>query len=159
MVAFLFLFLIGYYVIREDAVMEKIIRYRKWFFPLFLLADAANVYMFIWIKDANGTWNYILTYISCWFGILTVLGYAHDKFCIHNRITQYFTANSFLFYIFHFGWLTVIQFYLSQTEISIVGMYIISVVGTYLLTFLTCSLVRKIPIVRMLFGVYRKRIK
>jgi len=99
---YMLLYLIGYYIIVEDNVMEKIVKYRCMCLLIFIVSDVADVYLFIWADHANEILNTITMYFTCWFGILTLLGYAKSYFNQNNRLTQYLTKRSFLIYIFNF---------------------------------------------------------
>lgn len=147
------MFLLGYYVISEDDVVEKIVKYRRVNFIIMILVDLINVYLFIWAKDTNRILNTITMYMTCCFGILTILGYGRDFFNQRNRITKYLTSHSFLFYIFHFMWLVLFQFYLSKFMINTAILFIVSVLGTFFMTFLTSEIIFRIPGVNLLFGV------
>ena len=154
---YMVLYLLGYYVIAEDKNMDKIIRYRSIYLLIMLIADAADVYMFIWADNANGVLNSIAMYIACWFGILALLGFAKPGFNQNNRITQYLTGNSFLIYIFHFMWIIILQFYLGNVTDNLLVLIVGSVSGSLLLTLATCEVVKRIPLIRIFFGAPIRR--
>jgi hypothetical protein len=141
---FLVLYLIGYYVIFEDQIMDQIVKYRFINLIIMMVADAMDVYLFIWTKNANTVLITAVMYITCWFGILTLLGFGSAYFNQSNRLTKYLTSRSFLFYIFHFVWLILFQFYLSKFTTNVVVLFIVPVIGTYLMTFLTAEIVIKV---------------
>lgn len=151
--SYLMLFLIGYYIISEDEVMDKISKYRFMNLIIMLVANIGNVYLFLWKSDSNAILNTILMYITQWFGILTMLGFGKRLFNQNNRITRYLSSRSFLFYIFHFIWLVVLQFYLSKYTDSTWILFVIPVLATYLMTFLTSEVIIRIPCVNRLFGI------
>jgi hypothetical protein len=155
--SYLLIFLIGFYVLFEDSVLERIAKNRWISLVIMIIADVLDVYMFIWAEDANGVLNTIVMYLTCWFGILTLLGFGKVYFNQDNRITKYLTSRSFLFYIFHFLWLVVLQFILSKYTSNTAILYIVPVLATFVLTFLTIELVRIIPVVNTLFGVKAKK--
>lgn len=157
--AYLVLYLIGFYVISEERILDIIDKYRWPYLILMVVTVAADVYMFIFTDNANGVVNTIIHYMASYYGILTVLAFGKRYFNQNNKITGYFTSRSFLIYIFHFMWLVIFQFYLSRvTEITSV-LYVVPVIGAYVMTLITCELVRKIPGIRWLYGVKVRKSK
>lgn len=134
------LYLIGYYVMSEDSVIEKIAKYRVWNFIVMVIADILDVYMFLWDKNANPLVNDVMKYITLWFGILTIIGFAEKGFNFENSFTKYLTAHSFQIYIVHFVWLVVFQFYISKITNNTWILYIVPVVLTYFMTIITCEI-------------------
>lgn len=146
------LFLIGYYVFTEEEVLKKITKYRYVYLVFMLILDVLLTYSFIWQEKPIGTLENMGNSITAWLGILAFLGIARCNFDQNNAFTRYMAARSFLIYIVHFGWLIVVQYYLSGVMQSIIGTYLASVVITLVLTLLTCEVIKKIPFIRVLFG-------
>lgn len=113
--------------------------------------------MFIWADNANGILNSIAMYFTCLFGILTLLGFGKACFNQNNRVTRYLTERSFSIYIFHFMWIILFQFYLGRVTDNIIALVLGTVLGSYIMTLVTCEIIRHIPLIRFLFGV-KKRI-
>lgn len=79
-------------------------------------------------------------FLSCWFGILALPGIGKRYFNHNNRITRYLSSRSFTIYLFHFVWVGAIQFYASRiTQITLV-IIVLSVVGGFVLTMITCEI-------------------
>lgn len=146
------LFLLGFYVISEDNILDKLHKYRYVSLAIMIVADILDVYMFIWMDDANSTLNTIAMVITRWAGILAILGLAKNSFNQHNKVTTYLSRHSFVFYIFHFMWLVIFQYYLSKRTSNTVVLYVIPVIGTYIMNFITIEIVTRIPIVNRLYG-------
>ncbi|MFT3983799.1 MAG: acyltransferase [Lachnospiraceae bacterium] len=149
---YMVLYLIGYYVIAEDRIMDKIVKHRHVYLLIMLLADAVDVYLFIWTDYADVIFNSIAMYTACWFGILALLGFAKSGFCQNNRITRYLTGNSFLIYLFHFMWIILTQFYLSKVTDNMIVLFVGSVLCSLLMTLTTCEIVKRIPLFWLFFG-------
>lgn len=137
------LYLIGYYVLSEDIIIEKIARCRVSNLVIMIVADIIDAYMFIWNENVNTTVNSIMMYITLWFGILAIIGFAQKEFNFANSITRYFSVHSFKIYIIHFIWIVVFQFYFSKVTENISILYIVSVVLSYFMTILTCEILEK----------------
>ena len=140
---YMILYLIGYYVLSEDIIVEKIVKYRIWNLIIMIVADILNMYMFLWGENVNSAVISIFMYITLWVGILAIIGFAKKEFDFVNNITTYFTSNSFYIYIIHFIWVIVIQFYFSKVIKSIWILYVVSVVLAYFITFLSCEILKK----------------
>lgn len=149
---FLILFLAGYYIFAEEEILKKLSKYIYLLGTIFILTDIATTYLFIWIEKSD-----MLCFIACrlaeWFGILTLLGWSRIHFNQSNIITNYFTKRSFLIYIFHFGWLVLLQFYLNSLTSNIVILYSVSIFGSFILTLVTAEIIINIPGLRVLFGI------
>lgn len=158
-ISYMLLYLSGYYVFAEDKVQEKITVHRYFCSAVMIIADIVNVVLFIWTEHSNGIINDVAMYTASWFGILTALGFGRILFNQSNKITKYLASRSFLFYIFHFLWLVLFQFYISQYTSNTVILYIIPMLGAYAMTFLTCELIVRIPIINFLYGVRRRQQK
>ena len=149
------LFLLGYYILSEESILEKLTKYRYTYLITMLICDIAMVYLFIWKgKQAD---ILLSAYNICvlWFGILGFLGLARCKFNQNNSFTRYMSSRSFMIYIFHFGWLVAIQYCLSKTTLNITFSFIISITATLVVTLLTCEFVKRVPALRCLFGEKR----
>lgn len=141
------LYLIGYYVFAEDVVIEKIAICRVWNLVIMIVADIIDIYLFIWHENDNSivnSINSIMMYITLWFGILTIIGFARKEFNFSNSITRYFSAHSYKIYIIHFIWIVVFQFYISKAIENIGILYIIPVVLSYFMTILTCEILENV---------------
>lgn len=146
------LFLLGYYVLSEENVLESLTKYRYIYLMIMLISDVATVYLFVWEGVEFSILISVFHICALWFGILGFLGLARCKFNQNNSLTRYLSSRSFLIYIFHFGWLIVIQYYLGKTSLNTIIIFIISIVATSVLTLLTCEVVKKVPVLRILLG-------
>lgn len=154
--SYMFLYLSGYYVFAEDTVQEKITAHRYFCAAVATIAAIVNVVLFIWTDNSNEIINSAAMYIASWFGILIALGFGRIYFNQSNKVTKYLASRSFLFYIFHFLWLVLLQFYISPYKSNTVILYIIPMLGAYAMTFITCELVMRIPIINFLYGAAKR---
>lgn len=149
------LYLIGYYIISEDKILDKIIKYRFLFLAAMLITEPVYIYLFLWAGKADGTLCWVAMYLTCWFGILALLGFAKIGFNQNNKLTRYLTQRSFSIYLFHFLWVVLFQFYLSKVTGNTVVIVLTTVSGSLIMTLVTCEVIRRIPVVRFLFGIKR----
>lgn len=153
------LFLLGYYIFSEEDVLKRMTKYRYVYLAIMLVSDIILTFIFVWQGKQTGLLVTILYTCASWFGILGFIGLARCIFNQNNTFTKYMSSRSFLFYIFHFGWLVVFQYYLSKVTESVAVLFGVAVVGSYVMTFLTCEIIRLIPGLRCLFGVKIKKAK
>lgn len=138
------LYLIGYYVLSEDELVEKIAKYRGWNLVIMVAADILDVYLFIWTENSHAALNTAARYITLWFGILAIMGYGQKGFNFTNGVTRYFTARSFQIYIIHFAWVVIVQFYLSKIMVNTWPLYLGTVALSYIMTIVSCEILNRI---------------
>jgi hypothetical protein len=146
------LFLLGYYILSEENILEKLTKYRFAYLIIMLICDVTMVYLFVWKGKQTGIIVSVCSICTLWFGILGFLGLARCKFNQNNSFTQYMSHKSFMIYIFHFGWLVTIQYYLSKSTLNTVLLYIISITATLAFTLITCEIMNRVPVLRCFFG-------
>jgi glucan biosynthesis protein C len=83
---YIYIFLIGFYVLSHDKVIAKIEKYRYISLTVGLVAAITNVYMFIWSGNDLGILNVIAKAFAEWFMILTLIGIGKNKLDFRNRI-------------------------------------------------------------------------
>nr|MDE7431021.1 hypothetical protein [Lachnospiraceae bacterium] len=140
---YMVLYLIGYYVLAEDVIVEKIVKYRVCNLVIMIAADILDVYMFLWEENTNDTANTVMMYITLWFGILTIIGFAQKGFNFANSVTRYLTSHSFGIYIIHFVWILAFQFYFDKVTDNVWVLYVVPVVLSYIMTIVTCEILEK----------------
>lgn len=152
---FLVLFLMGYYVFSEPEVTDRLKKYQKPFWAIFLLTDITTTLWFVW-QDRSDFACYVVCRVAEWFGILAILSTAEVKLNQNNKVTGYFTKRSFLIYIFHFPWLVLVQFYVSGVTDNDIVIYAVSVFLSFVLTLATIELVIRQPRLRAVFGIKKR---
>ena len=147
-----FLFMLGYYVFYENQMMQKLKKVALILLGLGLTFTVANIAMFIWAKNVSGSVNLIVSKLSMWFMMLGVLGLFAQFFDKSNSISRYLSANSFLFYQLHYVWLLIFQLMAFELTGEYVFSTVFALLISYAATFLNVGLVKRIPLVRTLFG-------
>lgn len=108
-VEYTYLFLIGYYVLADEEVVDKAEKNSLLLFSVGLIATILNVYLFIW-SDVELTFlNIITKYVSEWIMIIALIGLAKRYFDFGGKTSDYMNKRSFLFYIYHFIWVVLFQ--------------------------------------------------
>lgn len=146
------LFIIGYFLFSEEKVVYTLEKYMLLSAVITIAASIADTYLFIWSENSYDFLNTICMYLCRWFGILTLIGFGKKYFNGHNKFRQYLTERSFMIYIFHYIWVIILQYWINQYTDNICFLFIISVLGGYVLTLINIEVIIRIPGVRMLFG-------
>ena len=151
-VSYMVFFLLGYYVISEDTVTSKIVKYRFCILAVWLVMDITNAVIFIWVENINSILSRTASCFAQWFGILAIIVMARDKFCQCNKITKYFTSRSFGIYIFHMLWVVLVQFYLYNITENVLVLFLVPSAVAFVLTIATVEVIGRSTILCMLFA-------
>ena len=150
---YLYVFLIGYYVISHDQVIEKAEKYRCVSLAIGLVASVADVYMFLWSGRDFGTVNVIAKAFAEWFMILGLIGFGKNKLDFANKTMAYMSKRSFPYFSIHFLWVVLFQYWLSGTfGGNIVLLYTVPVVCAYIVTLACAEICLRIPFLCFLMG-------
>lgn len=155
-----YIFLVGYYVFSNDCVIDKAEKY-KWIFLLVgFIAAMVNVYLFIWSDTQYEVLNIVAKYICEWFMLIALLGLGKEYLNFASRLTAYMNKRSFGFYILHFVWVVVFQYYMADSFADNTALlYIIPVLCSYCTSFLCCEICARIPILRVLMGIKQTEVR
>jgi surface polysaccharide O-acyltransferase-like enzyme len=145
------LFLIGMFALSHEEVQEKLERFRLVFLISALVAGTG--YIFSLHREWSGFANDMPYYLYGYLATLTLFGLGRRHFDTQNRMLLYMAKSSQLYYIFHYPILTAAAFLLMPHIISIPLQICMFVIVTFVQTLLLSEAVRRIPIVRALFGM------
>lgn len=141
---FMVLYLFGYYLLSEDAVIDRVSRYRAVLAGAAIIFSVLCAWFYVWTdKPVEALWKTAM-FLSCWSGILALLGLGKKYFNQNNRVTRYLSSQSFTIYLFHFVWVAVIQYFIIKYTSNMILIYILSVAGGFLLTLITCEIALRI---------------
>ena len=154
---YLYIFLIGHYVISDDEVIEKVQKYRLLTLMIGLIAGIADVYMFIWSGKDFGTINVIAKALAEWFMILALIGIAKNRLDYKNKVSAYMTEMSFPYFSLHFLWIVLFQYWFADVLSSnTLLLFIIPILCAYAATIICSEICRKVPVLRFLMGIKNK---
>lgn len=143
------LFLIGYYVLSNDVVMEKIEKNIKWIAGLFIIGTVALVVLYYCFSYYGDLW---INYIG-WNSILVLLVFGKRKLNKRTKFTNYFNKSSYPIYILHQSILVALAYYVVQISDVLPGQILGICLGSFGLTILLYHLIRMIPVVREMVGI------
>lgn len=151
---YLYVFLIGFYVLSNDKVIEKAEKHKWMTFLVGIISGILNVYMFIWSGKDFGLINTIAKAFTEWFMILALIGIGKKKFDFQDRISKYLSSRSFFFFSIHFKWVVLFQYWFSDVfGNNTVLLFFLPVVLAYLGTAICSEICIRIPLLRFLMGV------
>lgn len=143
------LFLIGYYFLSSDIVMDKLEKNIKGLAVLWLVGTMILVWAYYHFSY-YGDWG-----VHCigWCSILFLL--AFGKKCLNKKtkFTQYFNRASYPIYILHQSILVALAYYIVQAVDSLPIQVLSIGIGSFILTVLAYHLIRLIPIVKKIIGM------
>lgn len=150
---YLYIFLLGYYVMSYDKVIEKTEKYRYVCLIIGLAASIADVYMFIWSGRDYGAINGIVKAFAEWFMILALIGIGKNRLDHKDKISEYMSRRSFPYFSLHFLWIVLFQYWFADILIgSTVLLFIIPIICAYAATLICSEICLKVPVLCFLMG-------
>ena len=143
------LYLLGYYVISNNAVMETMEKNRRGLVISWCLGTGALVVLYYRFHYYGDLWIDLIG----WICILTllVLGKKYlDRTC---RLLRSLNSASYPIYILHQTILVALAYYIAQLHTKIPIQISLICMGTFILTILAYHLIRRIPVVRKIIGI------
>ncbi|UCG53890.1 MAG: acyltransferase family protein [Dehalococcoidia bacterium] len=163
-VSYLLFFFSGYLIFSNVRIQENIKKYAKialiaalvfqvffdimWFAIKPEMPDGTAIYLGIWILYA----------LRCWFFIFAILGFGSRYLNFNNRFLGYANEAVLPFYILHQTVILIIGFFVLQWNMGIAPKYFIIATSSFIgIMFIYEILVRRINMLRFLFGMRLKR--
>lgn len=153
LVEYAYLFILGYYVFADEKIINRAEKNGWLLFGIGLAAAILNVYVFIWADNAYILLNTITKYVSEWVMVISLIGLGKRYLDFSGNVSDYMNKRSFLFYIYHFIWVVLLQYTLyeifqNNTSVLFAG----TVLLAYLITFVCCEISIRIPFMCFLTG-------
>ena len=150
---YLYVFLVGYYIMSSDKAIEKAEKYRYITLAVGLAACVADVYMFIWSGKDYGVTNVVAKAFAEWFMILALIGLGKNKLDTVGKVSTYMSRRSFPYFSFHFLWIVLFQYWLAEMFAgNIFLLYFVPIVLAYVVTFICSEICLRIPALCFLMG-------
>ena len=150
---FFALFMLGYFVLSEDTIQEKLEKKRGYLFLGFVVLTVINMLIrHVWHSSYGKPYDSFIRLLT-WVGILSLIGMGKHYLNFHNKVTDYFSKASFPIYIFHQGYVVMMGYYALKCTSSIVIQVLFIIVGSFSATILTYEVFKRISITRFLFGI------
>jgi len=153
---FLTLFLLGYYIVSEEKVLQTIKRYRFASLALWMITGCIYTYLYCFVNLRNEIGTGLFVFFG-WIGILALLGIGQTALNCHNRICDYFARASFPIYIIHQTVLVIVGYFVLKVSASVWVQFLLVVLFSFLGTIMIYEIVKRIPYLRVLIGVSRQQ--
>ncbi len=152
---FMMLFLVGYYILWEESILQTLKQYRLVSLAFCILSGSLYTYLYCF-ENLRGIWATGLYIFFGWMGIITLLGIGQSKLDFHNRTSNYLTRASFPVYILHMPVLVAAGFFVLQFPIGVAGQFLLIVLVSLPATFLIYEMVRRVPVLRLFLGIAKR---
>jgi len=145
------IFFCGYLFMMDYRFQNTIDKYAL----LFLLTGVTCeiIRQFSYSFMSNETMVLILGNLNRLMWLLFILGFGHRGLKNSNNILKYLSSASYPFYIFHLLLNTIVGFYIIKLPFGAGIKYSVIVVLTVLSTFLVYEFIKRVPVIRFLFGI------
>lgn len=146
------LFMFGYYLLSREDIQDKLEKYRYWLLGICVIVDL----FFVCRLEIYGLQNYLyegmISFVG-WTGILAILGIGKHSLDFSNSMTNYLSRASFPIYMFHLPWIIGIGYVVLRKMSFLSLQFVVIMISALFMTLLGYEIVRRIPIVRTLFGI------
>lgn len=143
------LFLLGYYFLSNDAVLDRMERNMKWLTPLWATGIVLSVTLYYRFSYYGDLW---VNFIG-WLSILVILALGRKFWNRRTGFTEYFNKASYPIYILHQSILVALAYYVVRMCDSLWIQAPCICLGSFLLTVAAYHLIRLIPVVRKMIGI------
>lgn len=151
----LVLYLLGFYIFSNEAVIERLVRNVK--LLGFLCAGGALLQFLLYFFFAfYGDW---WVHLFGWTAILFLLAFGKKFLNRQTKFTDSFSHASYPIYLLHQSILVGIAFALSRYTESFLVIALVTCFGSFLLTLAAYCILRKIPLIRIGIGIAGKPIR
>ncbi len=150
---YLYIFLLGFYILSDDTIIEKAAKYRYVTLAIGLSAGILNCFMFIWSQKDFGSANIIAKALCEWFMLLSLIGIGKKSLDFKGKVSTFISQRAFLIFSFHFVWIVLFQFWLSSLlGENIILLYLLPIVLSYIATFICAEVSIRFPVLCFLLG-------
>ena len=155
------LFLLGYYVLSNDKILDKLEKY-KWFLSggFIIMIVLCMLYLFV-LDMGEGFGDLVVKSLVVrlcgWIGILAILGTGKRYLNQNNKFTRYCSKASFPVYILHQSILVMVAYYVFMFANTIALQAVLVIFISFIATVACYEIIRRIPCFRVLFGIRVKK--
>ena len=140
-------FLLGYFILSDEAVLEKLERWRFLLLGLSIVGFTETILTNYFFNE-----GICREFFTC-FHIMALLGLSKRYLNFGNKLTAYLSKSSFGVYIFHQSWIVIVAYFaLKFIHVPVLQILIILPLSI-IFTFLTYEGLRRLPPARWMFGL------
>ena len=151
------MFLIGYYLFAMDSVQAKVEKYWVVLLAAWIVLTTGVMWTYgMFLGHHEVFWGYSALYVlTGWTGVLALLGAGRHLLDRTSTFAAYMSAASYPVYIIHQAILVAIAYHVVMQKIHPALQFLAIVLFSVLLTFSCYEVIRRIPVIRALFGIAR----
>lgn len=143
------LYLIGYYVLSNDLIMNKLEKSIRWMLCLCVIGTIVSVAMYYKFSYYGDLWVNFIGWVSILVLLVAGKKFLNERTCF----TEYFNRASYPIYILHQSILVALAYYIVQVS-DILSVQVSGIcIGSFVLTVLAYHLIRLVPGVRRMIGI------
>lgn len=153
---FLFLFIAGYYILSDAAILEKLKKNR--FISLILWLSSGGIYTYLYCFV--GTRSLLITGLFNffgWMGILALLGMGQTLLNFKDAFSTYMNKASFPIYILHLPVLVAVGFFVLKLQIGAAYQFLMIMAVSLFITLVLYEIIRRIPVLRNTLGIWHTK--
>lgn len=154
---FLLLYMLGYFIMSEDNIVDKLSKYKFIFLSLWVVVSVVNIWLFIWSNYELDILNTIISSISGCLGVLAFLTIGKSYLDRKNKLTKFLSSISFPIYITHFIWVVLFEYWFSNINNNTVFVVGLTLLCSTVATLISSAIIKYCPIINYLFGYNFKR--
>ena len=150
-------FILGYFFLSMEDTLEKLDKFR---IPLLIVSIICLIVnlpvIYFYVHDRLEAPSFIFEIFHAfygWIAILTILGLGRHYLNFRGKATDYLAASAFPVYIFHQSWVIVTAYFIFTLTKHIVAQIVLIIAASFMLTYLTYEICKRIPGLRFLFGI------
>ena len=149
------LFLIGYYLLAMDPVQARLEKYWTLLMAAWIVLTLGGMWTYgIFLGHYEVFWGSSVVFVvTGWIGVLALMGAGRHLVDFSNTFTAYMGAASYPVYIIHHAALVAVAYYVLMLSVPPALQFLAIVIFSILLTFGCYEILRRIPAVRVLFGI------
>jgi hypothetical protein len=159
-------FLFGYIIIRDPTLGKLIARFRKILYIIMAIGYTIFIlyyYLSIYTGFGNSTTSYIMNGFSLglvmWATVLSIYSIFMEKMNRAGKIHRYASPAAYPLYIQHQTWIMVVAYFIVPLNIHYGWKYVIILIGGFLLSIIGFEIIRRVNILRIMFGMkWKKRL-
>lgn len=145
-------FLIGYFVMSDENVIERLHKNSTWLGIGWILIIVLRCLSYV-TNFSNGVWDWIAYFLLEWIGILAMLGLG-KRFLDHNwRFTKVFVKAEFPLYLFHQTVIIMVGYWIMPHIESVYVEYVLIIGISFVLSYLLYEICRRFRVTRFLFAI------
>lgn len=153
---YLAFFLIGYYVFSNNEALEKFEKNRYVLYLIFLGCLALIFLGFNKIINLNDLVYDTIAELYAYTGIIIFIITAKKYLDKNNKIFAYLSKSSFCIYVFHQVWIVIMAYFVFKFIDNFILQILIILLSSIVFTYGTYEIVKRINILRFLFGIKGK---